>query len=193
MQQQPPLTSSERAKILGLLERAPVTELSYHASLHDERVGNENTLRTAIVKRGGRFEVWFDDTTLDPTYEGAFSTVAAAQEAEQKLVNMAMGQIISFLDAERDEEWTKRPLCPVKWKYPMVFTDATDYRYGWDLQDKADLLDFLISFRAHIFEPDEPGSLYWWSLQDANGIHCRPVRSHRGEIRLEEAINEIPE
>lgn len=185
MNQQPSLTSRQRDRLMDLLTNA-ITEFDYHPDLDAERCRQTNTFRSAILHRNGQHEVWFLDTAAGLTYEGAFSTRADALKAEAMGVRLVLTAIKCYLDAQRDEEWRNRPACQVEWAYPMTFTDVSDYKDGWTLLDEEELFQFLKRWRPCIFERLEAGSPYWWSLVDANGVECVPVRNHRGVIRLEE-------
>ena len=180
------LTSKQRARLLYLLATDAVTVEDYYPDLYAERVRQANTFRTAILKRNGRHEVWFEDSVAGLTCAGAFTTHVDAQEAESMGAQLVLAAIDSYLVAQRDEEWSDRPICEVEWAYPMVFTDASDYAYSWDLLNEGEVIEFFKRFRSCIFEPLAADSLYWWTLVDANGVYCEPVRNHRGVIRLEE-------
>ncbi len=181
----PDLTPRQRNRLIDLLASSP-TEFDYYPDLQAERIRHASTFRTAILRRNGRHEVWVHDSGAGMFCEGTFSSRSDALEAESMVIRHVLVVIDSYLDSQRDEEWRDRPACNVDWAYPMTFTDASDYIHGWTLLDEEELFAFLDRWRSCIFEPLEPGSLYWWSLVDANGLECVPVRSHRGEIRLEE-------
>lgn len=185
MNQEPSLTSRQRNRLMDLLASSP-TEFDYYPDLQAERFRQACTFRTAILLRNGRHEVWFHDTVGGLFFEGTFSSRSDAIEAESMVIRHVQVAISYFLDSERDEEWRCRPACQVDWAYPMTFTDVSDYIDGTTLLNEEELFAFLKRWRKCIFEPLEPGSLYWWSLVDANGVECVPVRNHRGVIRLEE-------
>lgn len=186
---QPSLTPHDLARLKEILANAPVTEMDYYLDLESERAGSPNTLRTGIIQRNSMFEVWLED---GPVLEcvGSYATRSEAMVSERDEVQRVLQAVDAHMTDQRDEEGEARPTCSVKWTYPMVFTDATDFAHGWELHSKEEVIAFLDHCRACIFEPVEPGSLYWYSLQDANGVYCRPARSHRGEIRLEAAVEE---
>lgn len=181
----PSLTTQDRDRLVHLLATAPITLYEYYRDPESERSLDVSALRTAILDRNGGFEVWREDSCEGMSFDGTYPTIKEARAAESEAARRAVNAINAHMEKELDKEWKNRPACPVKWKFPMVFTDATDYEHGWPLHSKEQVLDFLANQRACIFEPDEPGSIYWWSLRDANGVGCHPVRSHRGEIRLE--------
>jgi hypothetical protein len=106
--------------------------------------------------------------------------------AEKELVTEALNQANAWLMAQMDAEWAARPVCQIRWSYPLRFKDNTDYPDGLELSSWADVLDFFQRVRHHVFEKEDPGSTYSCELKDASGRDCCPVRSHRGVIRLEE-------
>ena len=172
--------------IMQLLAEEPVSVTQYFADPESQRLNSPDTLQTAVYRKGGGYQLWSQDSCGGLECHGVYPSMEQALAAEKELLTEALNQANDWLMAQMDAEWAARPVCQVRWSYPLSFKDNTDFPGGWEISSWADVLDFFQRVRPSVFEDEEPGSIYHWELKDARGRYCCPVRSHRGEIRLEE-------
>jgi hypothetical protein len=180
------LTTQDHDRIMHLLAAEPVSVNEYFADPESQRWDNPDTLQTALYPKGGGYQLWSQDSRGGLECHGVYPSKDQALAAEKELVTEALNQANAWLMAQMDAEWAARPVCQISWSYPLRFKDNTDYPGGLELSSWADVLDFFHRVRFHVFEKEDPGSIYSWELKDARGRNCCPVRSHRGDIRLEE-------
>ena len=180
------LTSNERDRLVHLLTEEPASVIEYFPDPESQRLNSPNTLLTAVNQKSREFELWSTDDDSDLKCEGIFATMGEALVAERELSARVLHDADEWLTTQMDEEWANRSPCHIKWEYPLSFSDNTDFPDGWELSSWEEVLDFFQRIRPHVFEPEEPGCAYQWNLEDACGREWAPIRSHRGEIRLEE-------
>lgn len=192
MKKLPLLTIRECDRLMRRFHRSPLTSYTFYRDPEAKGPDDASTLRTVILRRKGKFQVWLDVSDGKTEFIGSFGKIWEAREAEAKAVRCFVESITTSLADQLDAIWDYRPFFPVKWKYPMLFTDTTDFVDGCELRSGRELLDFFAERRACIFEAKVPGSPYLWWLRDANGVRCYPVRSHRGQILLEGSDREHP-
>lgn len=180
------ITTQDHDRIMHLLAAEPVSVTEYFADPESQRSNSPDTLQTAVFRKCGEYQLWSQDSCAGLECHGVYPSLDQALKVEKELVTEAISQANDWLMAQMDEEWAARPVCQIKWNYPLLFKDNTDYPAGWELSSWADVLDFFQRVRHQVFEKEEPGGRYSWELKDACGRDCCPVLSHRGAIRLEE-------
>jgi hypothetical protein len=179
------LSTQDRDRIMHLLAAEPVSVEEYFADPESQRWNHPETLQTAVFRNRGEYQLWSQDSCGGLECHGVYPSMNQALAAEKELVTETLKQANDWLMAQLDEEWAARPVCQTRWTYPLTFKDNTDYPDGWKLYFWPEVLDFFQRIRHQVFEKEDPGSIYSWELRDAGGRYCCPVRSHRGDIRLE--------
>lgn|GEM_PF-3546187 len=139
-----------------------------------------------VIPSDGSFDVWSysEDYDADLTHEGSFGSYEEAVARAKARAVETQTDADAWLVTQKDEAWASAPQSNAKLEGPFKYSDNTDFRNApWVLETAEDVFDFFAR-HGHLFESNEPGSLFQASLTDANDVICWAEKSHRGEMRL---------
>ena len=158
------LTTQDHDRIMHLLAEEPVSVTEYFSDPESLRLNSPDTLQTAVYPKSGGYQLWSKDSFGGLDCHGVYPSMEQALVAEKALVTEGLNQANDWLMAQLDDELAGRSTCNISWEYPLCFKDNTDYPDGCDLASWPDVLDFFQRVRHHVFEKEDPGSIYSWEL-----------------------------